>query len=60
MKIADYFKKQSRIIQILDIIFVICLIYDIFLMILGMPFNGAITTLMGLILCVNVAKYLIN
>ena len=58
MKIIDYFKKQSRIMQILDVIFIICLIYEIILVTLNMPFNGAITTLMGIIIFVNAVKYL--
>lgn len=60
MKIADYFKKQSRIMQIICVIFVICFIYDILLIILGLPFNGAITTMMGFTMCVIIAKYLIS
>lgn len=58
MRIMDSFKKQSRILQILNVIFVICVIYEIILIILDMPFNGAITTLMGIIIFVNAVKYL--
>ncbi|WP_298521674.1 hypothetical protein [uncultured Methanobrevibacter sp.] len=58
MKIIDYFKKQSRIMQILDIIFIICLIYEIILVSLNMPFNGVVTTIMGIIIFVNAVKYL--
>lgn len=58
MKIIDSFKKQSRIMQTLDIIFIVCLVYEIILVTLDMPFNGAITTLMGIIIFVNAVKYL--
>ena len=58
MKIIDYFKKQSRIMQILDIIFIIWLIYEIILVSLNMPFNGVVTTIMGIIIFVNAVKYL--
>lgn len=58
MNIIEYFKKQSRIMKILDIIFIICLIYQIILLILGMKIDGPISTLIGIILCVNVFKYL--
>mgnify|MGYP007122060158 FL=1 len=58
MGIIDYFKKQSRIMQVLDIIFVICLIYEIILVSLNMPFNGAITMIMGIIIFINAVKYL--
>ncbi len=58
MKIIDSFKKQSRTMQILDMIFIICLIYEITLVSLNMPFNGEITTLMGIIIFVNAVKYL--
>lgn len=58
MKIIEFFKKQSRIMQVLDIIFIICLIYEIILVTLGLPFNGAITTIMGIIIFVNAVKYL--
>lgn len=58
MKIIEFFKKQSRIMQVLDIIFIICLIYEIILVILGLPFNGTITTIMGIIIFVNAVKYL--
>ena len=58
MKIIDYFKKQSRIMQILDIIFIICLLYEIILVSLNMPFNGAVTIIMGIIIFVNAVKYL--
>lgn len=58
MGIIDYFKKQSKIMQILDIIFVICLIYEIILVSLNMPFNGAITMIMGIIIFINAVKYL--
>ena len=60
MKIIEYFKKQSRIMQILDVIFIICLLYNIILMSLGMRFNGAITTLIGIIICVNLVNYFIS
>lgn len=60
MKIIEYFKKQSRIMQILDVIFIICLLYNIILMSLGMHFNGAITTLIGIIICVNLVNYFIS
>jgi len=58
MGIVDYFKKQSRIMQVLDIIFVICLIYEIILVSLNMHFNGAITMIMGIIIFINAVKYL--
>lgn len=60
MKIIDSFKKQSRIMQILNIIFIICIIYQIILASLNMHFNGAITTIMGIIILVNAVKYLTN
>lgn len=59
MKIIDSFKKQSRAMQILEGIFVVALIYEIILSILHMQHNGAITTLMGFIICVIIVKYLI-
>lgn len=58
MKIIDWFKKQSRIMQILDVIFIICVIYEIILVSFGMHFNGTITLLMGIIIFVNAVKYL--
>lgn len=59
MKLIDSFKKQSRAIQILEVIFIIAFIYETILSIMHMQHNGAITTLMGFILCVIIVKYLI-
>lgn len=60
MKIIESFKKQSRIMQILNIILIICIIYEIILVSFNMPFNGAVTILMGVILWIDIFKYLLN
>ena len=60
MKIIDAFKKQSRIMQMLNIIFIICIIYEIILVSLNLPFNGAVTIIMGIILWIDIFKYLLN
>lgn len=46
MKIIDSFKKQPRTIQILDIVFVICLIYEFVLIMLDKQLNASMSLLM--------------
>ena len=53
MKIFEYYKKQPRIIQILDIIFLICFIYEIILIIQTSSMNYAIASLMLFILFID-------
>ena len=53
MKIIEKFKKLPKIIQILDIIFIICLLYECILMIMGKPLDLHITTLMLFIIFVD-------
>ncbi len=52
MKIIDSFKKQPITIQILDIIFVICLLYEFVLMMLGIQLNMSMSLLMLFIILV--------
>lgn len=53
MKIIEKFKEQPMILQILDVIFIICLIYEFILGILDIPINHYITSLMLFIIFVN-------
>ncbi len=53
MKIIEKFKNQPKIIQILDIIFLICLIYEIILLILTGSMDYTISALMIIILGVT-------
>lgn len=46
MKIIDSFRKQPRTIKILDIIFIICLIYEFILMMLDIQLNMSMSLLM--------------
>lgn len=58
MKIIENFKKQSRIMKSLDIILIICLIYQIILITLDMHTNGPISIIIGIILWIHIFKYL--
>lgn len=60
MEIMDAFRKQSRIMQILNILFIICIAYQIILIALNMPFNGAITILTGILLWIHIFKYILH
>lgn len=53
MKIIDSFKNQPRTIKILDIIFIICIIYEFILMTLGMQLNLSMSLLMLFIILVT-------
>lgn len=53
MKIIEYYKKQPRIIQILDALFLICFIYEIILIMQTSAMNYAIASLMLFILVIN-------
>ena len=46
MKIIDSFKKQPRTIQILDIVFMICIIYEFVLIMLDKQLNASMSLLM--------------
>lgn len=46
MKIIDSFKKQPRTIQILDIVFVICIIYEFVLIMFDKQLNASMSLLM--------------
>lgn len=60
MGIIDSFKKQSKIMQVLNIIFIICILYGIITLALSMPFNGAITILTGILLWIHIFKYILH
>lgn len=53
MKIIDSFKKQPLTIQILDVIFIICIIYEFVLILFGMQLNLLMSTLMLFIILVT-------
>ena len=53
MKIIDYFKEKPRLIQILDIIFIICLVYEIILLVLNIPQNSSISTMTLFAICIS-------
>ncbi len=46
MKLIDYFKEQPLTIEILDIIFVVCLIYELILVFMDKQLNLSMSTLM--------------
>lgn len=46
MKLIDYFKEQPLTIEILDIIFVVCLIYELILVFMDNQLNLSMSTLM--------------
>ena len=56
MKIIDFFKNQPRAIQILDIIFIICIIYEFILAMLGMQLNMSMSLLMLFIIFVTTIR----
>ncbi len=53
MKIIEKFKEQPKMIQILDVLFIIGLLYELILGISGIPLNHYITSLMAAILFIN-------
>ena len=53
MDLIEKFKRQSRITQILDIAFVICVIYEIILIIQNQSLNYYIVSLMLVILFID-------
>ncbi|MBQ2831229.1 hypothetical protein [Methanobrevibacter sp.] len=53
MEIIEYYKKQPRIIQILDIAFIICFAYEIILIAQTNSMNYAIGFIMLVILFIN-------
>ena len=53
MKIIDSFKNQPKAIQVLDIIFIICIVYEFILMIFGMQLNMSMSLLMLFIILVT-------
>lgn len=60
MKIIDSFKKQPRPIQILDIVFIICIIYELILVALGKQLNMSMSLLMLFIILVTTVRGLNN
>lgn len=60
MKIIDSFKKQPITIQVLDVIFIICIIYEFILILLGMQLNLLMSTLMLFIILVTTLHNLKN
>ncbi|WP_405290114.1 hypothetical protein [Methanobrevibacter sp.] len=52
MKIIDSFKKQPLTIQILDIVFAICIIYEFILIMFDKQLNGSMSLLMLFIIFV--------
>ena len=46
MKLIEYFKEQPLTIEILDIIFVVCLIYELILVFMDKQLNLSMSTLM--------------
>lgn len=52
MKIIDSFKKQPLTIQILDIVFIICIIYEFILIMFDKQLNGSMSLLMLFIIFV--------
>lgn len=53
MKIIDFFKNQPRAIQLLDIIFIICIVYEFILMMFNMQLNMSMSLLMIFIIFVT-------
>ncbi len=53
MKITDFFKNQPRAIQLLDIIFIICIVYEFILMMFDMQLNMSMSLLMLFIIVVT-------
>ena len=53
MKIIDFFKNQPRAIQLLDIIFIICIVYEFILMMFDMQLNMSMSLLMLFIIFVT-------
>ena len=53
MKIIDFFKNQPRAIQLLDIIFIICIVYEFSLMMFNMQLNMSMSLLMIFIIFVT-------
>lgn len=56
MKIIDFFKNQPRAIQLLDIIFIICIVYEFILMMFDMQINMSMSLLMLFIIFVTTIK----
>lgn len=56
MKIIDSFKNQPKAIQVLDIIFIICIVYEFILMIFGMQLNMSMSLLMLFIILVTTIR----
>ncbi|WP_405274594.1 hypothetical protein [Methanobrevibacter sp.] len=52
MKIIDSFKKQPLTVQILDIVFAICIIYEFILIMFDKQLNGPMSLLMLFIIFV--------
>lgn len=52
MKIIDYFNEQPLTIKILDIIFIVCIIYEFILIIFDKQLNLSMSTLMLFIIFV--------
>lgn len=60
MKIIDSFKKQPRPIKILDIVFIVCIIYELILVALGKQLNMSMSLLMLFIIVVTTVRGLNN
>ena len=56
MKIIDSFKNQPKAIQVLDIIFIICIVYEFILMIFGMQLNMSMSLLILFIILVTTIR----
>lgn len=60
MKLVEKFKKQPKIIQVLDIAFIICFIYEIIRVMQNQSLDYGISSLMLLILFINSVMILKN
>lgn len=56
MKIIDFFKNQPMSMQILDIVFIICILYEFTLMIFNIQINMPMSLLMLFIIFVNTIR----
>ena len=56
MKIIESFKRQPRPIQILDVAFIICIVYELVLVALGKQLNMSMSLLMLFIILVTTVR----
>lgn len=56
MKIIESFKNQPRPIKILDVAFIICIVYELVLVALGKQLNMSMSLLMLFIILVTTVR----